>query len=132
MDCFLVSCKREFMQVTTTTNSSTHSKSHWFFQTGFLQFRLAAKAPHSQTREGDKGAVLAELTWQSTLLALCSHMMMTLLSLTQHMHCISEQSGNTAVTISSAGSSARLGDVSITQEICESDFSDGKGPTRTP
>lgn len=131
-DCFLVSCKREFMQITTTSNSSTHSKSHWFFQTGFLQLRLPVKAPHSRTREGDKGAVLAELTWQSTLLALCSHMMMTLVSLTQHMHCISEQSGNTAVMISSAGSSAQLGMSALPRRFARATFLTEKGQLELP
>lgn len=118
-DCFPVSCKRESMQVTTTSTSNTYSKSHRFFQTGFLQFRLPVKAPHSHAREGDKGALLTELTWQSALLALCSHMMMTLVSLTQHMHCISEQSGSTAVTISSVGSSVRLGMSALPRDLQE-------------
>lgn len=107
-DLFPVPCKWESMHITTTSNSNTPSKSQRLFQTGFLQCRLpVVSCTRHQGR--DKGALLAELTWQGTLLALHSHMTMTLMALTQHMHCISEQSRSIAVMVSTTGSSVWLG-----------------------
>lgn len=85
-DCFLVSCKRESMQITTTS-------SRWFFQRGFLQLRLPVKAPQPRHGRAQRDSAcrcdLAESSCCS-----CSHVTGTCMSLTQYVRCVSKQSGS--------------------------------------